>query len=61
MHICDNMGDHLRGNIYIKFTTEEDAENVKKHISRRYYRNNLVLPEYSPVLDFKEGSCRNLL
>lgn len=59
MYICDNLGDHLIGNIYIKFAREEDAENVKKNISRRYYRDRLVMPEFSPVTDFEEGSCRN--
>lgn len=59
MHICDNLGDHLIGNIYIKFAREEDAESVKKNISRRYYRDRLVMPEFSPVTDFLEGSCRN--
>jgi splicing factor U2AF subunit len=59
MHICDNLGDHLIGNIYVKFATPEDAENVMKNISRRYYRDRLVMPEYSPVTDFEEGSCRN--
>ena len=59
MHICDNLGDHLIGNIYIKFASSEDAENVKNNISRRYYRDRLVMPEFSPVTDFEEGSCRN--
>ena len=49
MHVCDNIGDHLIGNTYVKFVSEDDAENVKKNISGRYYAGKLIIPEYSPV------------
>lgn len=58
MHILDNLGDHLRGNVYVKFVSEEDAEKCKNSISGRSFRGSLVMPEYSPVMDFKEGCCR---
>lgn len=57
LNILDNIGDHLLGNVFIKFVTEKDAENVMQNISRRRYRGQLVLPEYSPVTDFEEGTC----
>ena len=28
MNVCDNLGDHLVGNVYIKFRHETDAETV---------------------------------
>ena len=28
MNVCDNLGDHLVGNVYVKFKREEDAEKV---------------------------------
>ena len=49
MHVCDNIGDHLIGNTYVKFISEDDAEKVKKNISGRYYAGKLIIPEYSPV------------
>lgn len=58
MQVCDNIGDHLIGNVYVKFSSEEDAENCKDSITGRYYANKLVVPEYSPVSDFREGRCR---
>lgn len=58
MHIVDNLGEHMIGNAYIKFVSEDDAERVKKNISGRYYGGRLVMPEYSPVVDFREGRCR---
>lgn len=39
LHILDNIGDHLLGNVFVKFVSEKDAENVMKNISRRRYRN----------------------
>lgn len=38
MNILDNIGDHLLGNVFIKFISEEDAANVIKNISRWRYR-----------------------
>ena len=58
MFVLDNLGDHLVGNVYVKFHNEEDAENCKKNISGRSYMNRLVMPEFSPVTDFREGRCR---
>ena len=26
MHVCDNLGDHLIGNVYVMFYKEENAE-----------------------------------
>lgn len=49
MHCADNIGDHLVGNVYVKFVSEDDAESVKKNISGRYYSGKLIIPEYSPV------------
>ena len=28
MNVCDNLGDHLVGNVYIKFKYETEAETV---------------------------------
>lgn len=33
MNILDNIGDHLLGNVFVKFITEKDAENVIQNIS----------------------------
>uniref|UniRef100_A0A2K5QMZ6 U2 small nuclear RNA auxiliary factor 1 like 4 n=1 Tax=Cebus imitator TaxID=2715852 RepID=A0A2K5QMZ6_CEBIM len=42
MKVCDNLGHHLVGNVYVTFRREEDAERA-------------VL---SPVTDFWESCCR---
>jgi splicing factor U2AF 35 kDa subunit len=58
LHVCDNLGEHLVGNVYIKFSTEDEAENCKNNITGRLYAGKLVVPEYSPVTDIREGRCR---
>ena len=58
MHVCDNIGDHLIGNVYVKFEDEDGAEKCKNSISGKKYASKLVFPEYCPVTDFREGRCR---
>ena len=58
IHVCDNLGDHLIGNVYVKFRSEEDAESAIKSLSGRYYGNKPINAEFSPVTDFRESRCR---
>lgn len=58
MHVMDNLGEHMIGNVYVRFKTEEDAKNTLTNLSGRYYMNKLVMPEYSQVINFEEGKCR---
>jgi len=55
--ILQNLGEHMYGNAYVKYSTEEEAERALKHIKGRYYQGRLVAPEYSPVSDFTEAVC----
>lgn len=36
MNVCDNIGEHMIGNVYIKFCREEDAENCVKALENRW-------------------------
>ena len=58
MQVCDNLGEHMFGNLYVKFATEEDAANCRNKITGRFYGQKLVVPEFSPVSNFSEGRCR---
>ncbi len=58
MIVCDNIGDHLVGNLYVKFVHEDEAEKCMKGLSGRYYSGKLLKPEYSPVTDFRDTRCR---
>ncbi|KAL6057902.1 Splicing factor U2af 38 kDa subunit [Balamuthia mandrillaris] len=58
MHVCHNICDHLYGNVYIKFRSEDDAEAALQGLTGRFYARRPILAEFSPVSDFKESSCR---
>lgn len=58
MNVCDNLGDHLVGNVYIKFRREEDAEKAVSDLNNRWFAGRPVYAELSPVTDFREACCR---
>ena len=58
MNVCDNLGDHLVGNVYIKFRREEDADRAAKDLNNRWFGGRPVYSELSPVTDFREACCR---
>merc|ERR1711872_1064416 len=58
MNVCDNLGDHLVGNVYIKFRFEEDAEKAVTALNNRWYNAQPIYSELSPVTDFREACCR---
>ena len=59
LNVCDNLGDHMIGNVYAKFSSEEYASRAFNTLAGKYYHSNLVQEEYSPVVNFKECRCRN--
>jgi len=58
MNVCDNLGDHLVGNVYIKFRYEEDAEKAVADLNNRWFGGRPIYAELSPVTDFREACCR---
>jgi len=58
MMVCDNIGDHIIGNVYVKYYDENDAERASKALTGRYYAGKLIVPEYSPVTNFRDAKCR---
>jgi len=58
VNVCDNLGDHLVGNVYIKFMQEEDAEKACNALNNRWFNGQPVYAELSPVCDFREACCK---
>ncbi|XP_069313390.1 splicing factor U2AF 26 kDa subunit isoform X3 [Eulemur rufifrons] len=58
MNVCDNLGDHLMGNVYVKFQREEDAERAVAELNNRWFKGQAVHAGLSPVTDFRESCCR---
>jgi len=58
MNVCDNLGDHLVGNVYVKFQKEEDADKACKDLNNRWFGGRPIHAELTPVTDFREACCR---
>jgi len=58
INICDNLSDHMIGNVYIKFRNEKSAIKAYKSVNGRFYNGRIIIAEISPVTDFKEATCR---
>ncbi|KAI8608018.1 hypothetical protein BC830DRAFT_1072461 [Chytriomyces sp. MP71] len=58
LNVCDNVGDHLLGNVYVMYKYEEDAAKAVEALNDRYYAGRPVWAELSPVTDFGEACCR---
>ena len=55
LHVCDNLNEHMLGNVYCKFEDEEDAEKALRGLTGRYFAGRPLHVEYSPVTDFREA------
>mmetsp|Transcript_21456 Transcript_21456/g.55763 ORF Transcript_21456/g.55763 Transcript_21456/m.55763 type:complete len:242 (-) Transcript_21456:257-982(-) len=58
LEVCDNLCDHLIGNVYIKYVDEESAARCLQGLTGRFFAGRLLQPELSPVTDFREARCR---
>jgi splicing factor U2AF subunit len=56
MHVCDNVGEHLVGNVYARYRNEPDASKAVEHLNNRYFDQMPLYAELCPVTDFREGS-----
>lgn len=56
--VTDNIGDHMIGNMYVKFNSEEQAAKAMAGLNGRFYCGRVISAEYSPVTDFRESKCR---
>eukprot|EP00494_Astrolonche_serrata_P002141 UN02147 len=59
MNVVQNMGDHMIGNTFVRYVTEEMAETAVKNLTNRFYAGRKVLPKLSPVQDFEHSRCND--
>ena len=57
LYVVDNLCDHLIGNVYAKFYDEASALKAYESLQGKYYHSNLVVEEFSPIVNFKDGKC----
>ncbi|GLT63820.1 hypothetical protein SLA2020_363540 [Shorea laevis] len=58
LNVCDNLADHMVGNVYVQFREEEHAANALRNLSGRFYDGRPIIVDFSPVTDFREATCR---
>ncbi|KAI3639417.1 hypothetical protein MIR68_002545 [Amoeboaphelidium protococcarum] len=58
MVVCENVAEHLVGNIYIRFSSDYEAEMAVNDLNNRFYAGRPIYAELSPVSDFREARCR---
>ena len=57
LFVVDNLCDHLIGNVYAKFYDEAAALKAYESLEGKYYHSNLVVEEFSPIINIKDGRC----
>ncbi|KAI3473325.1 hypothetical protein Pfo_030616 [Paulownia fortunei] len=58
LNICDNLADHMVGNVYVQFREEDQAQNALQNLIGRSYEGRPIIADFSPVTDFREATCR---
>uniref|UniRef100_A0A7E4ZQH0 C3H1-type domain-containing protein n=1 Tax=Panagrellus redivivus TaxID=6233 RepID=A0A7E4ZQH0_PANRE len=58
MHVCENMGEHLIGNVYVKFLSYSAANRAVTGLNNRYFARLPIYAELSPVENFHDAVCR---
>lgn len=55
--VCCNHEPHLRGNVYVQFTREEECAKAFALFNARWYASKQLSCEFSPVTKWKSAIC----
>lgn len=58
LNVCDNLADHMIGNVYVQFREEDQAAAALGALQGRFYSGRPIIADFSPVTDFREATCR---
>ncbi|WCJ44780.1 Splicing factor U2AF 35 kDa subunit [Euphorbia peplus] len=58
LNVCDNLADHMIGNVYVQFREEDEAAAALQALQGRFYSARPIIADFSPVTDFREATCR---
>ncbi|XP_009777870.1 splicing factor U2af small subunit B [Nicotiana sylvestris] len=58
LNVCDNLADHMIGNVYVQFKEEDHAAAALQALQGRFYSGRPIIVDFSPVTDFREATCR---
>ena len=59
IQVLENLGNHMIGNVYVKFSDEEEADVALKTLHGRFYAGRQLECEFSSVTDFRDSRCRS--
>lgn len=57
VRVCRNLEPHLRGNVYVQYASEEEAQRALTMLNGRWYAGRPVSCEFSPVERWKTAVC----
>jgi splicing factor U2AF 35 kDa subunit len=61
MIVVDNLGDHIVGNVYVKYSDEDYSENALKNVNGRFWNGKKISAVFSPVTDFLNAKCKQYI
>lgn len=57
LRVCRNLEPHLRGNVYVQYSSVEEAQQARSLLNGRWYAGRPVSCEFSPVERWKTAVC----
>ncbi|XP_072180005.1 uncharacterized protein [Diadema setosum] len=57
LKVCRNWEPHLKGNVYVQFSKEEEAARAMEVFSGRFYGGQQLAPQYCAVTKWKPAIC----
>ncbi|KAI4320897.1 hypothetical protein MLD38_034330 [Melastoma candidum] len=58
LNVCDNLADHMIGNLYVQFREEDQAAAALQALQGLFYSGRPIIADVSPMTDFREATCR---
>ncbi|KFM74891.1 U2 small nuclear ribonucleoprotein auxiliary factor subunit-related protein 1, partial [Stegodyphus mimosarum] len=55
--VCSNHEPHLRGNVYVQYSKEEEAVEAYKNFNGRYYAGKQITCEFTHVIKWRSAIC----
>jgi len=55
--VCNNIIPHLRGNVYVDYSTEEEAFTAFCAMNGRWYGGKQLMVEFITITDWKMALC----
>lgn len=58
MVICENANDHLKGNVYVHFELQDEAQSARDSFNTRWFDERPIYCDLTHISDFRDAICR---